>query len=391
MKKIFAFIFALIACVNSLAQQAIHSMSDGQKRIYYSTVADAEKKLIECYMENSEGNWYEFPFKMFCDLVLQDERTFNYSFDKIAEIEPHRFNIVKSEDNRLKLYWWNTGETMTYFEGITSISDGKDVFSYESRLNDEWQYDGPFPHLCLGALEISKIYNIDKKPIYLISSYAAGSTRMIFNSISACELNGLIPYMVNVFKHQNGSLSHEISCDFDPNVFNSFTDNRINSLIDYLDDHIFAMSTRYNDLNPYAGALPTGKYNHYKWNGKMFVYSGDNDPNLNPDLCNYSYKIFSHIFSDRFRIRIDKMPDGSYRYTSWNMPKTELDDANLVVGNGYEDIEIIDGDEYEKKVKYVFRNYAYTYIVSWVSDYSNFRDYKLEVRKNNTPILTLED
>ncbi len=37
MKKIFVFVFALI-CVNSLAQQAIHSMSDGLRRIYYSTV-----------------------------------------------------------------------------------------------------------------------------------------------------------------------------------------------------------------------------------------------------------------------------------------------------------------------------------------------------------------
>ncbi len=248
-----------------------------------------------------------------------------------------------------------------------------------------------FPHLCLGALEIDKIYNIEQKPIYLISSYATGSTRMIFNSIEACELRGLIPYMINVFKHQNGLLSHEISRDFDPNVFNSFTDNRVNCLLDHFSDHIFAMSTRCNDLNPYAGALPTGWYSHYKWNGKMFVYTGDKDPNLNSDLSNYSYKIFSHIFSDRFRVRIDKMPDGSYRYASWNMPKTEVDDANLVVGNGYEDVEIIDGDEYKKKFKYIFRNYVYTYIVSWTSDYSNFCDYKLEVRKNNTPILTLED
>ncbi len=80
---------------------------------------------------------------MFCDLVLQDERAFDYSFGKIAEIEPGRFRIVKSEDNRLKLYWWNIGGTMTVFEGITSISDGKDVFSYESRLNDEGRYDVP--------------------------------------------------------------------------------------------------------------------------------------------------------------------------------------------------------------------------------------------------------
>ena len=62
-------------------------MSDGEKRIFYNTIEEAEQRLYEYHQERGES-LFSFPFEMFKDLILHDERSINYdfSFEYITEI-----------------------------------------------------------------------------------------------------------------------------------------------------------------------------------------------------------------------------------------------------------------------------------------------------------------
>ena len=72
--KRFGIFFILLCCLtsNAFGQQKVKSMYDGKKRIYYSTVEEAESKLLEYIQANNQG--HDFPSKLFVDLVLNDDR-----------------------------------------------------------------------------------------------------------------------------------------------------------------------------------------------------------------------------------------------------------------------------------------------------------------------------
>ena len=89
----FLLLVCLLAC-NKVFAQAPKSMYDGEKRIYYTDMADAKNKLIEYHKEkhykSKDDNEFDsslFPFEMFKDLVLHDDRAFNFNFafDEITE------------------------------------------------------------------------------------------------------------------------------------------------------------------------------------------------------------------------------------------------------------------------------------------------------------------
>lgn len=58
-------------------------MHDGEKKIYYSTVADAESKLIDHIKKSN--NRRGFPEKLFMHLIKNDERCFTYGFSKLEK------------------------------------------------------------------------------------------------------------------------------------------------------------------------------------------------------------------------------------------------------------------------------------------------------------------
>ena len=109
--KSVALIFLLFFFLNSFAQERVRSMSDGKRRIFYTDIIDAENKLLAYYEERKEkevsDNEYSskyFPYEIFKDLVLHDERTMYHDFN-IQGIEE-----LYSEDKCIKIYSWNTGE-----------------------------------------------------------------------------------------------------------------------------------------------------------------------------------------------------------------------------------------------------------------------------------------
>lgn len=116
---------------------------------------------------------------------------------------------------------------------------------------------------------------------------------------------------------------------------------------------------------------------------------------LYEELCNF-YRNIAILSNDSWTVRIDEMPDGSYRYASWKDKKT-TEAPDLVMSEGIHDTatEYDENEGYITLAQYIFSNDAYSYKVSWVDDYSftnnNPKNWKVTVTKNDEPVLTISE
>jgi hypothetical protein len=116
---------------------------------------------------------------------------------------------------------------------------------------------------------------------------------------------------------------------------------------------------------------------------------------LHEELCNF-YRNIAILSNDSWTVRIDEMPDGSYRYASWKDKKT-TEAPDLVMSEGIHDTatEYDENEGYITLAQYIFSNDAYSYKVSWVDDYSftnnNPKNWKITVTKNDELVLTISE
>lgn len=100
----------------------------------------------------------------------------------------------------------------------------------------------------------------------------------------------------------------------------------------------------------------TDRYYKLVWNGDSFVYESDKSV-PNPFLCEAlsNYTCLEKIAEmGKHKIRVDQMPNGTYRYASWNRNTPWSSAPELIVTNGTFD---------KKTEQYVFRNKEYEYRV----------------------------
>lgn len=380
--------------------QTTNSISDGVRRIYYSDIVDAETKIIEYYEERlkkfPDGYDTDFssalPYKMFTDLIIHDSRAFNYNFERLIDASendkgtrrPLRINI--SPDQNIKLYTWDEhGGTMTNYSGITSILHDGSITSYATshdEISGENTVNGKID-IASGSYKINQFTDDFSETVYIIHSHASGSSRMQLQYAS-------------LYKVQNGRLVEAPLFETIEGMRNSIVlyyepGSSFYSGIEYQDGEFLLPETRENDLNPYAGGLFTGRCVSYKWNGRYFSNNGivyGQNEGLYTSLLNYQFNVIQINF-EKWIIRIDKMPNGAFRYVSWKNPKSPRDIPDLIIKNGYEDRSSDSEDSYKKKFKYVFQNNDHFYIVSWNSDYGNLSGAELIVKKNDKVLMRL--
>ena len=105
-------------------------------------------------------------------------------------------------------------------------------------------------------------------------------------------------------------------------------------------------------------ALLIDRYTRYHWNGATFDSVGEaGNPRLHASLTDYA-ELVRYFRTQRFRVRIDRMADGSFRYASWPIGGTMADKPDLVVGGGRYD---------EDDDCHVFTNNGYTYHVGYMT------------------------
>ncbi len=99
----------------------------------------------------------------------------------------------------------------------------------------------------------------------------------------------------------------------------------------------------------------------------------------------------SIIETDQFRIRIDELHDGSFRYSSWNIKKSMGEKPDLILTGG-----LIEFDGSGGNHNYIFKNEEYTYEVTITilgdgSEYdANLTIYKNEKEIFNQPAKQIE-
>ena len=386
MKKYVFLLLALFALSVS-AQEEVHSITDGETNIYYSSIADAENKLIE-YIDNNDS-YCSFPSELFSELVMNDERCFTYNFERLIEkaqsatVRPLR--VVTSDDGNLRLYTWDVdGGTMSCYSGITSYRNSCGIYSHTTVNDDTWGDESQnSAYIACGAFEIETIRQTDGRPIYAIFTHSSGSSIMHMTTVEAYVIThtGIEPY--NLFKH-NGDEMNTVS--FYRNPSGSFpVDIRLT------DNELIVPETMEGD-NPYGGDRLTGRILCYRSNGKVFECTGVTYPQgLYKDLCNFQYNIIIS-YQDPWIFRIDKMPDGSYRYASWKNKK-DTDEPNIVVNGGtYTSTLLDDTDSNAKEEKYVFKNYSYTYEISWIVEYYTYiHSFKVVVKRGDEVLLTVTE
>lgn len=390
MKK-YIFLLLAIFATSAAAQDPTRNITDGETTIQYSSIADAENKLIE-YIDKND-NYCSFPSKLFSELVMNDERCFGYDFGRLIEraydatVRPLR--VVTSDDGNLRLYTWDVdGGTMSCYSGIASFRNSNGIFSYTSVNDDYWDIESDdesqnYANMACGVFEIKTIRLSNGTPVYAVYTHSSGSSIMHMTIVTAYAIteSGIEPY--NLFR-DNGNETNSVLFYRDPS--GSFPVDII-----LTDEELIIPETMESD-NPFGGDRITGRILHYRFDGKVFEHTGISYPDgLYKDLCNFQHNIIIS-YQDPWIFRIDKMPDGSYRYASWKNKK-DTDVPNIVVNGGtYTSTVLGDTDSNITEEKYVFKNYSYTYEISWIVEYYTYiHSFKVVVKRGDQVLLTVEE
>ena len=373
-------------------------MYDGEKRIYYSSVDEAEKNLVEYIKTHNDLN--DFPSKLFIDLVLNDDRCYDYDFSKLieasAEVTIRQLRIETSDDGRLRLYTWDAdGGSMSCYTGITSYKNETGIHSYASPIGYDWGDDNnPYAQLGYIACGVTKIITLPQKNgcnTYVVFTHSSGSNIMQMTALNAYEIEADGIKSKDIFP-EGSKYTSSISYYRDP--------SQAYSTGIMLSDTELIIPETMESENPYGLARITGRNHVYKYDGEKFKFhKTEYGENLYSGLCNYSHNIII-INASPWIIRIDKMPNGAIRYASWKN-KSENEKPDLIIANGYcASSELrenkdsgIWGAKVSKDEKYIFQNNEYFYEVSWKYEggyeFTHLHSWKLIVKRNDTVLLTL--
>ena len=389
--KNYIFLLLTLFALSVPAQDKVHSITDGETTIQYSSIADAENKLIE-YIDNNDS-YCGFPSKLFSELVVNDERCFTYNFERLIEkaqsatVRPLR--VVTSDDGNLRLYTWDVdGGTMSCYSGITSYRNSCGIYSHTSVTENYWNIESDnesldIANIACGAFEIKTIKLSNGKHVYAVFTHSSGSNIMQMTVVEAYAITETGIEQYNLFRN-NGEETNSVL--FYRNPSGSYPVDII-----LTDEELIIPETMEGD-NPFGGDRITGRILHYRFNGEAYEYTGISYPDgLYKDLCNFQYNIIIS-YQDPWIFRIDKMPDGSYRYASWKNKK-DTDVPNVVVNGGTYTSTVLDNTSSNaKEEKYTFQNYSYTYEVSWIVEYFTYiHSFKVVVKRGNEVLLTITE
>lgn len=325
----------------------------------YSTMEEAEIEMIE-FLELKYGDPDNFsPYHEFVDFVINEPRTIDYPFEKLQN--DTYVGIVTSDDGNLRLYYWNDGfgGTMISWTNICQYVCNDKVYAYRNSIS-EVAY-GCFAHedseddFGCAVLGIETIYDNNNAPIYLVHTYNRYSSNHGYAAVEAIRIIDGKLVAAPIF---NGGEVDEIEDDF----YKCFRGS------DYsIADWYFRANNgegwdwlfRYDDDSemlyvPQADFSLSDRYSIYHFNGSEFNYVGvDGGFWLHPTLR--SFEFMELVMETKgYRVRVDRMYDGSYRYASWNNRGSMDKEPDLILYNGIYNDETTD---------YHFKHDEYEYII----------------------------
>lgn len=341
-------------------------------RLEYSSMEEAEWKMLNCFLtkveEYSYSN-YKVYWHLFNEVIKSDTSTITYTYTYDPKIEYH-LSVETSQDGNLRVYSFDTyaGSGGDYYNIVQYRWNGDvKTTDYRYDMYDEENEEEDGDEECLLCANIDGIYDIvyGNKTYYLLSKYFRSAPFGYFACI-CCELseNGLMP--VELFKDENGTHS-EIESEYgyfmyivkekDGKVY------RAEDMLDATPITIYVRAETIVDTNQEIEEVIYEKigydrYHKYVWDGRYFVREEGRDF-ANPFLCSQLQEYDSNemlLKTDRNLIRIDLMPDKTYRYAAWKADAEMSDVPELVINNGY----MMHNDD---DIYYIFNNEGFEYKV----------------------------
>ena len=336
----------------------------------YNSMNEAETKLLDV-LESKYGH-PEAPsttlrymyYDELVDFIIKEPRTIEYAFDKLQN-EGYA-DVVTSEDGNLRLYYWDnrSGGTWISWSNICQYRCGNKVYAYEGSIMDV-KYGTQIEHEdrsnnC-AILGIKTIYDESNSPIYLVHAYIKESNNWGYESIEAISIENGELVAIPIF--QGGIDTCDMDCDTEKQAKQCYRGVEYTIADWYFTANngegwnwLFRFDDKANILYiPQADPEITDRYSLYRYNGANLYYVGtDGGFWLHPTIR--SFENLEALFDTKdYRIRIDCMFDGSYRYTSWKNHRTMDGIPDTIIYNGIYD---------ENKSEYRFRYNDYEYIAN---------------------------
>ena len=312
--------------------------------IEYSSMAEAEWKMIHYFFPNGKPEtlfWAEFDYDLFKQIVLSDTSSMTYPFDSL--IQYANITISDSDDGQLRAYSWEPGHEwqLSDFHNVFQYRWENDIKTCEPECEGE---DCTQP----GTKAINTFFR-DGKVIYIFTNLIAcgNNAATSFESLVLSK-DGLQP--IQIFKNADGELSEELSVDYFGFLLSLTGDNsEIAAWDDFYDK---THNTFY--LPDSFSSLPSNRYYRYIWDGSYFTDPDGQlvaNPSLWTELTDYEFPQW--IFeTEKNLVRIDCMPDNSYRYAAWKREDRMMDKPEIIILNGHFD---------QSDSSYVFSNEGYEY------------------------------
>ena len=323
----------------------------------YSTIEEAEKIIVaELDSINGTADGYyihRMHNEKLCTLIKREPSAFGYDFP-LMQARGY-ITLVTSDDKKLRLFSWDTGEggTMISWGNLCQFESDGEVFVYECGIYEIENVDHAedfSPGCDIWGLHTLHADNGDT--YYLAQIYIRESSNLGFQEVYPVKIsNGrLIPvkiFDIDSDNECNNCTSREyFIADW---YFKTNAGEGWNWL------YRFDEKTQTIYVPEVIDMEFTDQYNRYRFNGEKFDYVGDNGGFwLHPNVR--EFKQLELLFcTEDYRIRIDLMADNTYRYTSWLKNKSMSDRPNLIIFNGI--YNEVDG-------KYYFENNSCTYCIA---------------------------
>ena len=379
MKRITSFMFIaatmLLSCQNKSKQSAgCENMPEFEKRFPEKTVATSDGNTAFTFSSMEEAEWKMAHgcFKNICfwealeQVLMLEPSSMSYSFDTLRKHE--EIVIMDSEDGLVRCYGYREGSALPYLLVQYKVGDNVKLAGTEGCECENGCY----------CVLPEKLYCFEEKGIhyYLVWGFCGYMGGIFSHSLCAFKLDetGLsLAYIFSLNDELDNFQSVDLEfCDaeimddtsfgyFDKKTLTFYNPEVIGGLEEV--DGCYSNDTRLTD-----------RYYKLVWNDDSFVYESDKSV-PNPFLCEAlsNYTCLEKIAeTEKYKIRVDQMPNGTYRYASWNRNTPWSSAPELIVTNGTFD---------KKTEQYVFRNKEYEYRVG---------DIDLIVLKNGKQIAKYE-
>lgn len=343
------FVALALCCCDNMSNQnqtqsqtfniGTHYVKDGKSSsITFSSMEEAERKLIHYFFPNGMSinelpfDRHAFDYDLFEQIVRSNASSMNYPFDSLQHYA--NIDIIDSPDGNVRYYTWDYphAHTMSDFHTIIQYRwNGMVLCQNPDTSKDNWYVLSP------NSLHILKGKACN---YYLTTAYFRESSNIGYMNFEISKLTkkGLQPV-----DFWDASYEYFISDWY------FRTNGEGYDWLDYFDEKTATLYVAEED-----GLCLTDRYWCYQWDGSDMKLVGTEtiaNPYLNHDLYEYQ-RIELFMRTSRNIIRIDKMPDYSYRYAAWKANQTISDKPEIVITGGYND-----GDYY------VFHNKVYDYYI----------------------------